>query len=155
MCILILPKCNASFTDEIFTIYRPEKSEMVQTIQTIQTELSMNSNTTWSERSINAYVTWHLRGMFYDSKTQLIQYTDWQSDWKRFESSKSLLLRFPSPGKKISPVKFSIPPNPLPLFGKPQYIKLNGPFLWKGWNCLKAIQSHYEETVSPEIPGTH
>ena len=62
--------------------------------------------------------------------------------------SKSLLLRFPSTGKKISPVKFPIPPNPLPLFGRPQHIKLNGSFLWKGCNCLKAIQSHYEETVS-------
>ena len=61
------------------------------------------------------------------------------------------------PVKKFPPVKFPIPPNPLPLFGRPQYIKLYGPFLWMGCNCLKAIQSHYEETVYflPEIPGTH
>ena len=45
--------------------------------------------------------------------------------WKRFESSKSFLIRFPSSSKKISPppsVKFQIPhphPHPLPLFGKP------------------------------------
>ena len=28
--------------------------------------------------------------------------------------------------------------------------------LWKGCNCLKARQSHYEETVYflPEVPGT-
>ena len=25
MCILTLPECNAYFTDQIFTIYRPEK----------------------------------------------------------------------------------------------------------------------------------
>ena len=37
------------------------------------------------------------------------------------------------------------------------YIKFYGPFLWMGVNYLKAIQSHYEETVYflPEIPGTH
>ena len=59
--------------------------------------------------------------------------------------------------KKFPPVKFPIPPNPLPRFGRPQYIKLYAPFLWMGCNCLKAIQSHYEETVYflPEIPGTH
>ena len=59
--------------------------------------------------------------------------------------------------KKLPPVKFPIPPNPLPLFGRSQYIKLYGLFLWMGCNCLKAIQSHYEETVYflPEIPGTH
>ena len=30
-------------------------------------------------------------------------------------------------------------------------------YLWMGYNCLKAIQSRYEETVYffPEIPGTH
>ena len=41
--------------------------------------------------------------------------------------------------KKFPPVKFSILPQPLAC------------------NCLKAIQSHYEETVYflPEIPGTH
>ena len=29
--------------------------------------------------------------------------------------------------------------------------------LWMGCNCLKAMQSHYEETVDflPEIPGTY
>ena len=62
--------------------------------------------------------------------------------------------------KKFAPVKFPIPPNPLPLgkpLGRPEYIKLYGPFLWMWCNCLKAIQSHYEETVYflPEIPGTH
>ena len=37
------------------------------------------------------------------------------------------------------------------------YIKLYGPFLRIGCNCLKAKQSHYEETVYflPETPGTH
>ena len=42
-----------------------KKSEMVQTVQI---ELSM--------LTFNAYVTGHLRDMFYDSKTQLIQFTD-------------------------------------------------------------------------------
>ena len=33
------------------------------------------------------------------------------------------------PGKKITPSKISdSPSNPLPLFGRPQYIKLFGPF---------------------------
>ena len=60
--------------------------------------------------------------------------------------------------EKIPPVKFQILPNHLPPFGRIQYIKkLYGPFLWMGCNCLKAIQSYYEETVYvlPEIPGTH
>ena len=43
-------------------------------VQTVQIELSM--------LTFNAYVTGHLRDMFYDSKTQLIQFTDWQSGWK-------------------------------------------------------------------------
>ena len=48
--------------------------------------------------------------------------------------------------KKLPPVKFPILPNLLPLFGRPQYIKLYAPFML-----------HYEETVYslPEIPGTH
>ena len=32
------------------------------------------------------------------------------------------------------------------------------PFLCMGYNCLKARQSHYEETTVyflPEVPGTH
>ena len=80
---------------------------------------------------------------------------------KKFELSKSLLLRFPSSGKKSlpPPVKFPIPPPPnrLPLFGRTQFIKLYGPFLWMGYTCLKSIQSRYEETVYflPEILGTH
>ena len=67
------------------------------------------------------------------------------------------------PVKTFHSVKFPIPSsppsphNPLPLFGRPQYIKLYGLFLWMGCTCLKAIQSHYKETVYflPEIPGTH
>ena len=59
--------------------------------------------------------------------------------------------------KKLPPVKFPIPPNPLTLFRRPQYIKLYVPFLCMVCNCLKAMQSHYEETVYflPEIPDTH
>ena len=30
----------------------------------------------------NAYVTGHLRSMLYDSKTQIIQFTNWKSGWK-------------------------------------------------------------------------
>ena len=40
LCILTLPKFNTLLTEQIFTIYRPEKSEMVETIQT---ELSKKS----------------------------------------------------------------------------------------------------------------
>ena len=50
-----------------------KKSEM---LQTIQIELSINSNTTRSQTEINAYVTGHVQGMFFGSKTQLIQFTD-------------------------------------------------------------------------------
>ena len=39
-------------------------------VQTIQIELSINSNTARSQIYINAYVTGHLQGMFYDSITQ-------------------------------------------------------------------------------------
>ena len=45
-------------------------------VQTIEIELSMNSNTTTSQTQINAYVTGHVGGMFYGSKTQLIKFTD-------------------------------------------------------------------------------
>ena len=45
-------------------------------VQTIEIELSINSNTTRSQISTNAYVTGHVQGMFYDSKTQLIKFTD-------------------------------------------------------------------------------
>ena len=74
------------------------------------------------------------------------------SSCQNYSSSGSLHLV-----KKIPPVKFPIPPNPLLLFGRPKYIKLYGSFLWMGCTCLKAIQIHYEETVYflPEIPGTH
>ena len=48
-------------------------------VQTIEIELSINSNTTRSQIQINAYVTGHVQGMFNDSKTQLIKFTDWQS----------------------------------------------------------------------------
>ena len=48
-------------------------------VQTVQIELSRNRNTTRSQICINAYITGHLRDTFYNSKTQFIQFTDWQS----------------------------------------------------------------------------
>ena len=51
-------------------------------VQTIEIELSINSSTTMSQIQINAYVTGHVQGMFYGTKSQLIKFTDWQSDWK-------------------------------------------------------------------------
>ena len=45
-------------------------------VQTIEIELSINSNTTRSQIQINAYVTGHVQGIFYDSKTQLTQIND-------------------------------------------------------------------------------
>ena len=51
-------------------------------VQTVQIELFIKSNTTVSQKQINAYITGHLPDMLYDSKTQFIQFTDWQSDWK-------------------------------------------------------------------------
>ena len=68
--ILTLPKCNSK-------TYRPEKSEMVKTIQM---EISIISNKKRSQIKINVYVMRGLRGMFYDSKTQLMQFTHRQSD---------------------------------------------------------------------------
>ena len=44
--------------------------------QTIEIELSVYSNTTRSQIKINAYVTGHVQGTFYDSKIQLIKFTD-------------------------------------------------------------------------------
>ena len=46
LSILTLPKCNASFIDQIFTISRTQKSQMVQIVQI---QLSINSNTIRSE----------------------------------------------------------------------------------------------------------
>ena len=45
-------------------------------VQTIQIELSLNSNTRRSLIQINALVTGHLQGTFFNSKTQLIQFTE-------------------------------------------------------------------------------
>ena len=45
-------------------------------VQTIEIELFINSNTTTSQIKIYPYVTGHAQGMFYDSKTQLIKFTD-------------------------------------------------------------------------------
>ena len=45
-------------------------------VQTIEIELSINSSTTMSQMQINVYVTGHVQNMFYDSKTQLIKFTD-------------------------------------------------------------------------------
>ena len=59
LSILTLSKCNAYIIDQIFTIYRPQKSQMVKTVQI---ELSINSNT--------------VIAILYDSETQLIQFTD-------------------------------------------------------------------------------
>ena len=62
LCILTLPKCNAYFIGQVCTIYRPEKSEMVQTVQI---DLSINRNTTTSQikhSNINlASVSKHVR----------------------------------------------------------------------------------------------
>ena len=51
-------------------------------VQKIQTELSINSNPARSQIQTKAYITGHLQDMFYDSKTQLIQFTDWPSSCK-------------------------------------------------------------------------
>ena len=56
-----------------------KKSEIVQKAQM---ELSINSSTKSFQIQINAYVTRHLWDMFYDSKTQLVQFSDWQCGWK-------------------------------------------------------------------------
>ena len=73
--------------ENVYIIYRQDfhnlqNSKKSETVQTIEIELSINSNTTRSQIEIDAYVTGHVQGMFYDSKTQLIKFTDWQSGWK-------------------------------------------------------------------------
>ena len=45
-------------------------------VQTIEIELSINSNTKRSLIYIKAYITGHVQGMFSDSKTPVIQITD-------------------------------------------------------------------------------
>ena len=45
-------------------------------VQTIKIEFSINSDTLRSQIEINVYVTGHVLGMIYDSKTQLIQFVD-------------------------------------------------------------------------------
>ena len=64
-----------------YIIYRPNFYNFVtrkisEMVQTIQIEVSTNSNTARPQIYIHAYVTKHLPGMFYDSKTQLIQFTN-------------------------------------------------------------------------------
>ena len=49
---------------------------MSEMVETIQTELSINSNTARSQIKLNVYVSGHVQSMFYDSKTQLTQFTD-------------------------------------------------------------------------------
>ena len=44
--------------------------------QTVQIELPINSNTTRPQISINTHVNGHLQDMFYDSKAELIQFTE-------------------------------------------------------------------------------
>ena len=61
------------YRQDFHNLQTRKKSEMEQIIQI---ELSINSNTTRSQIQLNAYITGHLQGMFYDSKTQLIQFTD-------------------------------------------------------------------------------
>ena len=84
--------------------------------------------------------------------------------WKKVQIVRITPSSVPFTWKKFSAVKFPIPPNlgvilshSLPPFAKPWYIKLYDPFLCMGCNCLKAMQSHYEEAVYflPEIIGTH
>ena len=57
--------------------------------------------------------------------------------WKTFESSKSLLLRFPSPSKKISP-SIIVLYNCIVLCNCIIFKKNYAPFSWMGFNCLKA-----------------
>ena len=51
-------------------------------VQTVQIELSMNRDITRSQIWINAYITGDLPDLFYDSKTQFIQFTAWKSGSK-------------------------------------------------------------------------
>ena len=60
----------------MYSLQTIKKSELTQTAQI---ELSINRNTKRSQMQINAYVSAHLRDMFYDSKIQLVQFTDLES----------------------------------------------------------------------------
>ena len=61
------------------------------------------------------------------------------------------------PVKKFTLVTFLIPPQPFIAIWKTPIYKFLWPLFVDGCNCLKAIKSHYEETVYflPEVPGTH
>ena len=69
--------------DQICRIYRPEKSKLAQTVQI---ELSTNSNTTRSQIRINAQASGHLRYMLHDSKYSTLTIY-WLKKWlkKSFE----------------------------------------------------------------------
>ena len=58
------------------------------------------------------------------------------------------------PVKKFTLVTFLIPPQPLIAIWKTPIYKFLWPLFVDGCNCLKAIKSHYEETVYflPEVP---
>ena len=64
----------------MYSSHTRKKSEMVQTAQI---KLSINSNTIRSQIWISAYVSGNNWDMLHDSKTQLIQFADWQKSWKR------------------------------------------------------------------------
>ena len=49
---------------------------MSEMVKTVQIELSINSNTIRPQIQINTNITGHLRDMLYDSKYQLIKFTD-------------------------------------------------------------------------------
>ena len=57
--------------------------------------------------------------------------------WKRFESSKSLLIRFPSRSEKICP-SIIVLYNCIVLCNCIMLNKNLWPFSWMGFNCLKA-----------------
>ena len=60
----------------MYSLQTIKKSELTQTAKI---ELSINRNTKRSQMQINAYVSAHLRDMFYDSKIQLVKFTDLES----------------------------------------------------------------------------
>ena len=75
-------------------IYRPDFYNLQTrkvwngTNSTNRTFHKLNSNTTRSQIWIHAYVTGHLQNMFYNWKTQLMQFTDWQIGWKIYKPDK-------------------------------------------------------------------
>ena len=57
-----------------FVQFKDQKNPEI--VQKVQIELSINTNSKRSQIKTHVYISGHLQDMFYDSKTQHVQFTD-------------------------------------------------------------------------------